>query len=137
MGVSNAKSYRLRVARDARGELSALELSGTVPFDIVRLFYIHGVPPGTKRGGHAHILCQQFLICQTGIVHVELFDGKEWRSQEMSQGDALFIPRRIYASETFLKEDTVLLVLCDRSYEPADYINGLENYSRYLAENTE
>lgn len=127
------KTFRLKTARDSRGELAVLELAGTVPFAVTRLFYIRDVPPGTKRGEHAHKLCQQLLICQSGAIHVEMFDGRNWQTEDLSEGDALMIPRGIYASETFLQEHTVLLVLCDRPFEPDDYINGLDGYAKHLA----
>ena len=133
MSLSDVRTFQLKTAKDPRGELAVLEVAAAVPFAVTRLFYIRGVPPGTKRGEHAHKLCQQFLICQSGAIRVEMFDGRDWQTEELSEGDALMIPRGIYASETFLQDHTVLLVLCDRSYEPEDYINGLDGYAKYLA----
>ena len=42
------------VTAQGMGTLSVFEGSHDVPFDIKRIYYIHGAPKGTHRGGHAH-----------------------------------------------------------------------------------
>ena len=42
------------VTAEGQGTLSVFEASRDVPFDIKRIYYIHGAPQGTQRGGHAH-----------------------------------------------------------------------------------
>ena len=42
------------VTAEGQGTLSVFEGSRDVPFDIKRIYYIHGAPQGTQRGGHAH-----------------------------------------------------------------------------------
>ena len=41
------------VTAQGMGTLSVFEGSHDVPFDIKRIYYIHGAPKGTHRGGHA------------------------------------------------------------------------------------
>ena len=42
------------VTAEGLGTLSVFEGGHDVPFDIKRIYYIHGAPKGTHRGGHAH-----------------------------------------------------------------------------------
>jgi len=119
---------------DARGTLIAVEFNEHPPFPVVRLFYIRDVPPNTVRGEHAHRLCRQYMICQAGRLLIEAADATQTRQIELHPGQAVFIERGIFTSETYLDRDTVLLVLCDRPYEKDDYIRTraefLETYSR-------
>ena len=39
------------------GTLSVFEAEHDVPFAIKRIYYIHNVPAGVQRGGHAHKSC--------------------------------------------------------------------------------
>ena len=38
------------VTAEGQGTLSVFEASRDVPFDIKRIYYIHGAPQGTQRG---------------------------------------------------------------------------------------
>jgi dTDP-4-dehydrorhamnose 3,5-epimerase-like enzyme len=108
--------------RDARGLLVPLEFSKFVPFEVKRMFWIVDVPAGGVRGGHAHKQCHQFAICIVGRVAVEAFDDQLKRTLELSTGQALYIKPGIFTTERFIADGTILSVLCDRPYEPADYV---------------
>jgi dTDP-4-dehydrorhamnose 3,5-epimerase-like enzyme len=108
--------------RDARGLLVPLEFSKFVPFEVKRMFWIVDVPAGGVRGGHAHKQCHQFAICIVGRVAVEAFGDQLKRTLELSAGQALHIKPGIFTTERFIADGTILSVLCDRHYEPADYV---------------
>ena len=42
------------VTAEGMGTLSVFEAGHDVPFEIKRIYYIHDVPAGVQRGGHAH-----------------------------------------------------------------------------------
>ena len=42
------------VTAEGMGTLSVFEAEHDVPFAIKRIYYIHDVPAGVQRGGHAH-----------------------------------------------------------------------------------
>jgi len=129
--VENVRVDMLPVVRDSRGGLTVVEFSKAVPFQVARLFYVCGVPAGLSRGGHAHYLCRQYLICQAGRLQVKLADGARERSLELSSGQAVLVEAGIFASQTYLDDNSTLLVLCDRPYEAHDYIHGMEEFLEY------
>ena len=45
--------------------------------------------------------------------------------------EGLLIPPGIWAQQTYLTENSVLTVLCDRPYEAADYIREYEEFITY------
>ncbi len=132
--VEHARIDTLPGVRDSRGALTVVELSKTVPFAVARLFYVSGVPAGLSRGGHAHYRCRQYMICQGGRLGIALADGSRERSLELSTGQAILVEPGIFATQTYLDEDSILLVLCDRPYEADDYIHGMDEFVKYRRE---
>lgn len=112
--------------RDSRGLLVPVEFSNLVPFPVKRMFWIVDVPTGGVRGGHGHKRCHQFAICTAGQVAIEAFDGRANRTLLLSPGQALHIPPGIITTERFIIPHTVLSVLCDRTYDPDDYLYHLD-----------
>jgi len=119
---------------DVRGRLIVAEFSRFVPFVVQRLFFIHGVPAGTGRGGHAHYRCRQYLICQSGTIKVQATDGRTTRDFVLGEGQCLLVEPGIFATETYVTSDAVLLVLCDRPFEKSDYIDTIEELAKFRAD---
>jgi hypothetical protein len=107
---------------DERGSLGVAELKPLINFPIRRVFWIGDVPHNRARGGHAHKQCNQFLICLTGRVAVEAFDGASNGTLALPAGTGVHIPPAIYATERFEEDGSLLVVLCDLSFDKDDYI---------------
>ncbi|HLY45170.1 MAG TPA: FdtA/QdtA family cupin domain-containing protein [Stellaceae bacterium] len=129
--VASLKPAALPSFRDEHGVLVPIDLAQAVPFPVVRVFWVCDVPPGTIRGGHAHKACQQFLVCVAGSLAVEADDGVAQRSVRLSAGSALHIPPGIFAAERYETPGAVLMVFCDRPYEPADYLSDRAAFIAY------
>jgi mannose-6-phosphate isomerase-like protein (cupin superfamily) len=108
---------------DQRGALVPIELLQSVPFAVVRLFWIRDVPVGMVRGAHAHKACHQYLICVAGSVRVDVYDGHAERSIPLKAGHALHVPPGIFSSELYDLPGSILIVLCSRPYEVDDYLH--------------
>jgi hypothetical protein len=108
--------------KDRRGVLVPVELSQTVPFPVVRLFWVFDVPPSASRGAHAHKTCHQYYICISGSVQVEAYDGEASRTVTLAAGNGLHVPPAIFTTERFNIPGSILLVLCDRPYEIDEYL---------------
>lgn len=77
--LDDCKIINLPKIFDARGNLTFIENSRHIPFDIKRVFYLYDVPGGETRAGHA-LKTLQFLIAATGSFDVVLDDGFERKS---------------------------------------------------------
>ena len=73
--VKRVTLHRLPLVKDLRGNLSAGEFEHHVPFPVKRYFLVFDVPSEETRGEHAHIECQQFLICVKGRCSIVADDG--------------------------------------------------------------
>jgi dTDP-4-dehydrorhamnose 3,5-epimerase-like enzyme len=119
---------------DPRGVLIPLDLSQSIPFQATRMFWIYDVPAGITRGSHGHKICHQFLICAAGSLQIEATDGLNECVIPLTPGQALHVPPGILTTQRFGAAGSVLMVLCSRSYEPADYIHDLDALVAYRRE---
>jgi len=116
--------------RNRAGNISIVENSINVPFDIKRVFYIYDIPGGEARGAHAHKQCHQFLIAASGSFEVELDDGINKRTVTLNRPYyGLHIPPGIWAAEKGFSSGAVCLVFASHLYNEYDYIR---EYSEFL-----
>ena len=111
------------IGTDDIGALSFFEGTHDVPFEIKRIYYIHGVPAGTKRGAHAHIALRQILFCPYGKIEILLDDGTQKASvllDDPSKG--LLIGPGLWRDMVWHKEGSVLCVAASEYYNESDYI---------------
>ena len=117
------------------GKLSFFEGTHDLPFEIRRVYYIHGVPNGSVRGGHAHKKLRQALFCPFGSVEIILSDGTDRQSimlDDPSKG--LVIGPGLWRDMVWHREDSVLCVAASEYYDEKDYIRDYDAYLRYLKE---
>src|SRR5690242_4076202 len=95
----------LHFATDDGGELVVVEGGFQVPFSIKRIFTVRAAIKAT-RGGHAHRLCAQFMICTQGAIEINCDDGKEQRTFLLDRGDVgLLVPPKIWATQRFCRKN--------------------------------
>lgn len=117
------------------GKLSFFEGTHNIPFEIKRIYYIHGVPGGAQRGGHAHKALQQILFCPYGRIEIILDDTKERTSVMLDSADkGLIIGPGLWREMIWHEENAVLCVAASEYYDEKDYIRNYEDYLRFYAE---
>ena len=113
---------------EARGSLTFGEYDAHLPFIPLRYFIVFDVPAGQTRGDHAHRRVSQALLSIRGTITVALDDGCRRDSVVLDDpARALLIPPRIWASQTF-SADASLLVLCSEPYDAAEYIRDYDEF---------
>ena len=114
------------------GSLCVYESGDLVPFDIKRIFTVTA-KKNEVRGNHAHKMCTQILVCVSGIVEVCCDNGTDKSIYLLSNmGQGLLVPAGVWASEKYICGGSVLMALCDRSYESKDYIRDYSEYKKFL-----
>jgi len=130
------KLVALPYDKAVNGDLVVMEGITHVPFAIERVFVVRGFE-GAVRGQHAHKTCSQFLTCVYGSVEVLCKDGSFDLTFILDRPEVgLLIPPNIWAEQTYLKDNSVLTVLCDKPYDAEDYIRDFDEYKLYLTINT-
>lgn len=127
MSIHNCKSIDLPKIGDPRGNLTFIEGSHHIPFDIRRVYYLYDVPEGSERGGHAHRALHQLIIAVNGSFSVHLNDGKNKKTVTLHQGnEGLYVCPMIWRDIDDFSRGAVCLVLASDYYDEADYYRDFE-----------
>jgi len=130
--VFDASIITLPIIKFRAGNISPIENSIHVPFEVKRVFYLYDIPGGESRGAHAHKECYQFLISASGSFEVQMDDGFSKRQVFLNRPyHGLLIPPSIWASEMNFSSGSVCLVLASHSYSPQDYIRSYDEFLQY------
>lgn len=108
---------------DDRGVLIAFEGGRDVPFEIKRVYTLHGLTPGVVRGGHAHRMLRQVIVCLVGSCLVDLEDGRETQAVPLDDpARGLVLEPMVWHAMRGFSPGCVLMVLAAEHYDEADYI---------------
>ena len=117
---------------DRKGNLSVVEGSYDIPFQIRRVYYLYDVPGGESRGGHAHKNLYQLLVAASGSFSVTLDDGIEKRTIVLNRPyQGLLIVPGIWRTLDDFSSGSVCLVLASKKYDEADYIRDYQLFINY------
>lgn len=129
LAVDGCRLLCLPTIEDPRGSLTFVEEQRDVPFPITRVYHLHGVPAGGRRGGHAHRRLEQVLIAVAGAFEVLLDDGKERERVRLDDpGVGLHIPPGVWREMDSFIEGAVCVVLASMPYEASDYVRDYEEF---------
>jgi len=113
------------------GVLTIVEAHSDIGFDIRRVFFVTGMARGTRRGGHAHLALEQFLVCVHGRMSVTLkTDAGEQNLELANDGSGIAVPRMTWVEYTAEEDDTTCLVLASDVYDEADYCRDWDEFVR-------
>jgi uncharacterized RmlC-like cupin family protein len=129
VSVDECRLISLRTVDDPRGSLTIAEGERDIPFAIERVYHLHGVPAGGRRGGHAHRRLEQVLIAVAGALDVVLDDGAEQRRVRLDDPrTCLYVPPGIWRQMESFAGGTVCVVLASMAYDDADYERDYEEF---------
>lgn len=112
------------------GNLTIVENSGTVPFDVKRAYYLYDIPGGESRGGHAHKELRQLIVAVSGAFDVVVNDGQIKRTITLNRPyQGLLVVPGIWRELDNFSSGAVCLVLASHKYDEKDYIR---NYKEFL-----
>ena len=131
MSVEHCKIIDLPKIHDPRGNLTFIEGSEHVPFDIQRVYYLYDVPGGAERGGHAHKGLHQLIIAMSGSFDVLLDDGREKRRYHLNRSySGLYICPMIWRELDNFSSGSVCMVLASNRYDEDDYFRDYTEFMR-------
>ena len=118
---------------DFRGNLSFIEESRQIPFQIKRVYYLYDVPSGASRGGHAHRELEQVVIALSGSFDVILDDGTNRHTFFLNRPHyGLYIPAGIWRELENFSSNSVALSLVSQVYDESDYLRDYEDFKRWI-----
>ena len=66
------------------------------------------------------------MICDDGNKQIEFL--------LKSDSEAILVPHGIWAEQNYLKDNSVIIVFCDQSYDEQDYIRDYDEYLEWKKE---
>ncbi|MGD0280135.1 MAG: FdtA/QdtA family cupin domain-containing protein [Smithella sp.] len=133
--MNRVKRIDFPVIHDERGNLSFIENSSHIPFDMQRVYYLYDVPGGSERGGHAHKELQQVIIAMSGSFDIVLDDGFERMIYQLNRSSfGLYIPVMIWRELNNFSSGAVCLVLASSKYDEKYYIRDYNEFIKLARE---
>ena len=124
--ISDCKLLKIPKIEDPRGNLSVIE-NDVIPFPLKRVYYLYDVPSAAERGGHSHIVQQEFLIALSGSFDVILNDGKDQKKVTLNKPfEGLLISNGIWRELKNFSSGSVCLVIASDVFKEEDYIRDFE-----------
>jgi dTDP-4-dehydrorhamnose 3,5-epimerase-like enzyme len=115
-----------------KGNLTVVENSKTIPFDVKRVYYLYDIPGGESRGAHAHRELKQLVIAASGSFDVVLDDGNVKRTIALNRPyQGLLIVPGIWRELINFSSGAVCLVLASLVYDEKDYIRDYRDFLEY------
>lgn len=103
------------------------------PFVVRRVFWLHDVPGGAHRGGHAHHELQEVIIPVSGSFDVVTFNENGWQRWPLNRADGgLYIEPGVWRELSNFSSNAVALVLASTEYDEGDYIRDFERFQADL-----
>ena len=130
-GISECRIVDLPQIHDRRGNLTFIEGTSHIPFDIQRVYYLYDVPGGSERGGHAHKALHQLIIAMSGSFDVVLDDGRQKKRFHLNRCYyGLYVCPMMWRELDNFSSGSVCMVLASNRYAEDDYYR---DYSEFLS----
>lgn len=133
MSLDQCRIIELPKISNAQGNLTFVEASNHIPFDIKRVYYLYDVPGGAVRGGHAHKDLHQLIIAMSGSFDIVIDDGKEKQRFHLNRSyQGLYICPMIWRELDNFSSGSVCMVLASNLYDEDDYHRDYQTYLQAL-----
>lgn len=135
MTIDDVKVLQLPKFNDPRGNLSFIEQSNHIPFEIKRTYWIFDVPGGECRGGHAYINTEEFIVALSGGFDVIVDDGVTKKTFTLNRSYyGLYIPKGLWREMDNFSTNSLALEFASTKYDPNDYLRDYDEFLK-LKEN--
>lgn len=135
--MNKATILQLPKIEDPRGNLSIIEQTKHVPFEIKRTHWIYDVPGGKDRGGHAYKETEEFIVALSGSFDVEIDDGNSKTTFPLNRSYyGLYVPKGMWRTMTNFSTNSLALVLSSTEYDEKDYVSNYEEYVTWTKDKT-
>ncbi|NHC08157.1 sugar 3,4-ketoisomerase [Azonexus fungiphilus] len=130
MSIHDSKLIELPRITDHRGNLTFIENSRHIPFDIKRVYYLYDVPGGAARAAHGHKALHQLMIAMSGSFDITLDDGFEKKKYHLNRSYyGVYIPPMIWRDLDNFSSGAVCMVLASDYFDESDYYR---NYGDFI-----
>jgi len=125
--VADCRIVDLPKIIDPRGNLTFVETKRHLPFPIRRTYWVYDVPGGEKRGGHAYLELEEFVIALSGAFDFIVDDGSSRKAFRLDRSYfGLYVPHLLWRSIENFSTNSVCLILASQRYREEDYLRDYQ-----------
>ena len=129
MSLQSCRLVEFPIISDPRGNLTYIENTRHVPFEIKRVYYLYDVPGGATRAGHGHKELQQVIIAMSGSFDVSLDDGRQQKRFHLNRSYyGLYISPMVWRGIDNFSSGSVCMVLASAPYDESDYYRDYQQF---------
>lgn len=129
MSLDDCKLVDLPAVESEMGTLVFAVGGSDVPFPIAQSIWVHGMPAGAARGGHAHHRLEEVVCCIHGRLEIEVDDGRRRRTFLLDDPRrGLHLAPLVWFEIRSLDPGSGYLVLASTAYDESDYIRDYDEY---------
>lgn len=134
MALNSPKIIDIVKIEDYRGNLSVLQYPSPLPFVPARAYWIHDVPSGMMREGHAYHSSQELIIALSGRIDVTTqgVDGAINTFTLSKPNEALYVPQMTWRELHNFATNSAVLIVTDTLYDENDYIRSKDDYNKLI-----
>jgi hypothetical protein len=112
------------------GNITPVENSVHIPFDVKRIYYLYDIPGGESRAAHGHKNLEQLVIAASGCFDITIDDGKNKKTVQLNRPYyGLHVKPLIWRDITNFSSGAICLVLASLPYDVKDY---LRDYGQFI-----
>lgn len=127
--VFDCKVLQLNKIHNRAGNITIIENSLDIPFDVKRIYYLYDIPSNETRGGHAHKELYQLVIGASGSFNIKINDGTTEQTVFLNSPDqGLLIVPGIWRDLSNFSSGSVCLVFASEFYSEEDYIRDYKEF---------
>jgi hypothetical protein len=123
-----ARLIHFPTVSDPSGGLTPFEFRD-LPFVPKRVFLLHDVVQGSRRGGHAHHTLQEFIVAVSGSFRVSTWDEYGPHHWTLNRADSgLYVPPHTWRYLSGFSGNAVAMVFASTRYSRRDYIRDWDKF---------
>jgi hypothetical protein len=115
---------------DRRGNLTPVEGSNDIPFQIRRVYWIYDVPGGAVRGGTAYRTLEEVFVSLSGSFDLSVDDGRgSTFRQTLNRGNyGVHVPAMMWRRLSNFSTNAVCLIFASKHYDEGDYLRDYDEF---------
>jgi hypothetical protein len=114
------------------GNITPVQNSIEIPFDIKRIYYLYDIPGGESRGAHGHKQLEQIVIAASGSFDITISDGIKEKTFSLNRPYiGLNIKPGLWRDLSNFSSGAICLVMASESYNEADYIRDYDEFINF------
>ena len=114
------------------GNITSVENSINIPFEVKRLYYLYDIPGGESRGGHGHKELESLIVAVSGSFDVTIDDSDNKKTVQLNRPYfGLHILPGMWRDIYNFSSGSICLVLASELYNEHDYVRSYKEFIQF------